>query len=93
MLFEMKWWMIAAIAGVILFMSINRSVRKPLLWMWYGILYTAIGGIVLFIVNLLGQYVPFHLPINPVTAFITGVLGIPGFCYLVAVKMVFLGGG
>ncbi|SEM85932.1 pro-sigmaK processing inhibitor BofA family protein [Lihuaxuella thermophila] len=89
---EIKWWVGAGIAGILFFMVMNRSVTQPLKWIWYGLLYSAVGGIVLFIVNLLGQYVHFHLPINPVTALITGWLGIPGLFYLIVVKLVFIGG-
>jgi inhibitor of the pro-sigma K processing machinery len=88
---EMKWWIGAGIAGILFFMVMNRSITQPLKWVWYGLLYSAVGGIVLFIVNLLGQYVHFHIPINPVTALITGLLGIPGLLYLILVKVVFVG--
>ncbi|WP_231633307.1 pro-sigmaK processing inhibitor BofA family protein [Numidum massiliense] len=60
---------------------------KPLKWIWLGLLYTAIGGIVLFLINLLGGLWDFHLPINPVTAFVTGVLGLPGLVCLTIVKL------
>ncbi|MBA4496136.1 pro-sigmaK processing inhibitor BofA family protein [Paenactinomyces guangxiensis] len=88
----MKWWLITGLGGILFFMAINRSVRQPLKWIWYGLLYTAVGGIVLFIINLFGQYIHFHIPINPVTALIAGVLGIPGLLYLVVVKLVLMGG-
>lgn len=88
---EMKWWLLAGIVGILFFMLMNRSLKQPLLWIWYGLLHTAVGGIVLFVINLIGQYVNFHIAINPVTALITGLLGLPGLMYLVAVKMFFLG--
>ncbi|TCS95434.1 pro-sigmaK processing inhibitor BofA family protein [Hazenella coriacea] len=87
---ELKWWLIAVGAGIIFFMMLNRSIKKPLKWIWMGLLYSAIGALVLFIVNLLGQVMDFHIPINPVTAMITGLLGLPGILYLVAVQLLFL---
>jgi inhibitor of the pro-sigma K processing machinery len=79
-------WILLFVVGVVVFMIMNRSIKQPLQWMIYGLLYTAVGGIVLFLVNLLGQQFSFHIPINPITAMITGVLGLPGFLCLVAVR-------
>ena len=86
-----RWWILIALLGILLFMGITRSVKEPLKWMSYGVLYTAVGGIVLFLLNLVGQYIDIEIPINPITAFITGSLGIPGLIYLVVVKFVLLG--
>jgi inhibitor of the pro-sigma K processing machinery len=90
----MGWqgWLIAGGAGILLFMALNRSVMKPLRWIWLGMVYTAAGGLVLFLLNLVGQLFHFHIPINPVTAMITGVMGVPGVLYLIAVKLWLLGG-
>lgn len=87
---ELKWWTLVVVAGIVLFMMMNRSIKQPLKWIWKGLLYSAIGALVLFIVNLLGQLVDFQIPINPVTAMITGILGLPGILYLVAVQLLFL---
>lgn len=87
---DIKWWIIIAVVGMLLFMVITRSVREPLKWMSFGILYTAIGGFVLFLLNVVGQYIHFEIPVNPITAFIAGSLGIPGIIYLVLVKFIML---
>ena len=90
MLIDIKWWVLFALLGVFAFMLMTRSVRKPLKWMVFGILYTAIGGLALFLLNTVGQYIQFEIPVNPITAFIAGALGIPGIVYLVLVKFVIL---
>ncbi|MFC7440244.1 pro-sigmaK processing inhibitor BofA family protein [Laceyella putida] len=87
---EIKWWGLALVGAVMVFMLINRSVTKPLYWIWRGFLYSAIGGLVLFLINLVGQFAHFHIPINPVTAFAAGILGAPGVFYLVVVKLIFI---
>ncbi|TCW39441.1 pro-sigmaK processing inhibitor BofA family protein [Laceyella sacchari] len=87
---DIKWWVFALVGAVVVFMVINRSVTQPLYWIWQGFLYSAIGGLVLFLINLVGQYVHFHIPINPVTAIVAGMLGAPGVLYLVAVKLIFV---
>lgn len=89
---EIGWWGLAAGGGLVLFMILSRSVIRPLKWIWFGVIYTALGALVLFLLNLVGELVHFRIPINPVTAFITGVLGLPGLLYLVLVKIFFLGG-
>jgi inhibitor of the pro-sigma K processing machinery len=87
----MKWWFIIGLVGIVFFMIMNRSIKQPLKWMGYSILYTIVGAIVLFIINLLGQYIQLHIPINPITALITGGLGLPGILCLIAVKWFIIG--
>lgn len=86
-----KWWMLVGILGVIFFMVVSRSVIKPLKWMWRGVMYSAIGGIVLLVVNWIGSFFGFEIAINPITATITGVLGLPGVIYLIAVHLFLIG--
>ncbi len=87
-----EWWLLLAVAGVILFMLISRSMVKPLRWIWYSLLYSAMGALVLFLLNLAAEWMEFRIPINPVTAFITGVLGSPGLVCLVVVKLFLVAG-
>ncbi|GGA58782.1 sigma-K factor-processing regulatory protein BofA [Kroppenstedtia guangzhouensis] len=87
-----EWWLLLAVAGVILFMLISRSMVKPLRWIWYSLLYSAMGALVLFLLNLAAEWMEFRIPINPVTAFITGVLGLPGLVCLVVVKLFLVAG-
>jgi len=51
---------------------------------YHGVL----GVISLWVFNLLGVSLGFHMPLNPVTALIAGYLGIPGVVLLVAVQRV-----
>lgn len=87
---DVKWWILIALAGIILFMLITRSLREPLKWMSFGLLYTAVGGLALFLLNLVGKSIDLEIPINPITAFIAGSLGIPGVIYLILVKFMIL---
>lgn len=86
------WWLLAGFVSLLLLMVVSRSVVKPLRWVWYGILYTAVGGLVLFVLNLAGDFIHFRLPINPVTALITGFLGLPGLICLIVIKLFLVGG-
>ncbi|NLB74053.1 MAG: pro-sigmaK processing inhibitor BofA [Firmicutes bacterium] len=49
-----------------------------------------LGGALLWITNILGSRFGFSVAINPVTAFISGTLGIPGVVLLIALKSLVL---
>lgn len=72
--------------GLLLLMIVARSIRKPLLWLWYGVVYSTVGALALFALNGVGQFFSFSLPINPFTAMVAGGMGIPGLIYLVAIR-------
>ena len=44
------------------------------------------GGILLLIVNLIGGFIGLSLIINPITAIIAGILGIPGVVLLLIIQ-------
>ena len=46
-----------------------------------------IGGILLYLINLVGAIWGFHIGINIITAVIVGLLGIPGAILLVVVQL------
>ena len=47
------------------------------------------GGILLYVLNLIGGIVGIGFVINPITALIVGFLGIPGVILLLLLKLVF----
>jgi inhibitor of the pro-sigma K processing machinery len=87
---EIKWWLIAGVSGVLFFMLMSKSVKQPLIWLWQGLLYSAIGSLIIFLINFIGQSFHFTLPINLLTAAAVGFLRIPGLAYIVAVKLLVL---
>ena len=46
-----------------------------------------LGGITIFLINLIGSSFGFHLGLNLVTSVIVGILGIPGAIVLVLIKI------
>jgi inhibitor of the pro-sigma K processing machinery len=64
--------------GMLLVVPIKMLIKL----VWNGIL----GGILLFIVNLIGNFIGISLAINPITALITGFLGIPGVILLLILQ-------
>lgn len=47
-----------------------------------------LGGLALWAVNLLAEPLGFHLGINPISAFIVGILGLPGLAGLSLLNLV-----
>lgn len=84
---SIQWWLIIGAAGMITFMLLTRSVKKPIQYFWYGLLYTAVGALCLFLLNLIGRGFGLELAINPFTSFIVGFLGLPGLGYLTVVEV------
>jgi inhibitor of the pro-sigma K processing machinery len=60
---------------------------KPIKLLWKIILNSVIGLVLLMVVNYLGAYFAFNLPINIITVLIAGFLGIPGILLLVAFQL------
>lgn len=74
--------------GLILLYVVGWVLLIPLKWIirliWNGIL----GGIMLFIINLVGSIWGITLAINPFSAIVAGVLGVPGVILLLLLKYV-----
>jgi len=47
-----------------------------------------IGGLMLWVLNLVGSFFAFQVAINPVTALIAGFLGIPGVILIVVLQYI-----
>lgn len=65
-------------AGILLIYLCGRFLLVPLKWILRLVGSSLLGGIVLLIINFIGGKFGIFLPINPVTAVIAGVLGVPG---------------
>ena len=51
---------------------------------------STIGGIIIFLINIVGANFNFHIGLNIVTALVVGILGIPGAVLLIILTL-FLG--
>jgi inhibitor of the pro-sigma K processing machinery len=49
-----------------------------------------LGGVMLWLLNLVGGYVGFHIPINVITAPLAGFLGLPGILLLIILQYFWL---
>nr|WP_295975639.1 pro-sigmaK processing inhibitor BofA family protein [uncultured Bacillus sp.] len=78
---------ISVLAVVILLLLLIGAPLKPIQFLGQGIIKLLIGALLLFFLNLLGNQMGIHIPINFVTSAISGLLGIPGLFALVAIDM------
>ena len=75
---------VAYAAGLFLIYVLGKLLIVPLKWVGRLLINSIIGGIVIFFINLIGGYWGIFLPLNVLTAVITGLLGVPGVvCLLI----------
>lgn len=83
-------YVIVLIGGLILLLLFIGAPLKPIRWIGGAVVKLLIGALLLFFLNLFGTSINLHIPINLVTTLVSGFLGIPGLCALVAIQYVFL---
>lgn len=73
---------LAYAAGLFLIYLLGKFLIVPLKWVGRLILSSIIGGVFILALNLVGGHWGIFLPLNLLTAAITGLLGIPGVVLL-----------
>ncbi|GFN35709.1 pro-sigmaK processing inhibitor BofA family protein [Tepidimicrobium xylanilyticum] len=68
------------IVGILLVIPIRLIVKL--------IINGVLGGILLLIVNLIGSFIGISIAINPLTAIIVGIFGIPGILLLLIIQYI-----
>lgn len=81
---------IAYAAGLILLYVVGWLLLVPLKIVWRFILNGIIGGIALWLLNLIGALIGITIAINPATALTVGFLGIPGLILILLLQLVLL---
>lgn len=83
----MRLDVVAAFAiGLLLLYVLGRILFIPLRLVIRLLFNAAVGGLLLWIANLLGRYIGVSVPINPITALLAGFLGVPGVVLVVAIQ-------
>jgi len=83
----MTWTTLLAYAfGLLLVYALARVLYTPLRWALTLVVNGLVGGAALWVLNGVGGLVHFALPVNPLTALIVGVLGLPGLILIVLLK-------
>lgn len=78
---------LAYLFGIILIYLVGRIFLMPLKLVIRLIYNGLIGGIMLWVLNLIGASFGFTIAINPITALVAGFLGLPGIVLLVLFKI------
>lgn len=79
----------AFIIAILAIYFVGKIFTLPIRIIWKLIYNGVIGGIMLWIVNLIGGSFGFTIGINVMSALVAGFLGIPGVILLVLFKMFF----
>ncbi len=69
---------VAYAAGLFLIYVLGKLLIVPLKWAGRLLINSILGGLAVIVINLIGGYWGIFLPLNLLTAVITGLLGIPG---------------
>ncbi len=80
-------WIIGSLSLLIVLLLIFGIPTKPLKLLGQGVIKIVIGALLLFLLNAFGSNFGIHVPINIVTATISGFLGIPGVAALTVIQV------
>ncbi len=79
----------AYVLAVMLLLVLCRIFIKPLKGIGLLLLHSVLGGVGLYIINLMTAGLGFNIGLNIATASICGVLGLPGLVLLILIKLLF----
>ncbi|HHU69154.1 MAG TPA: pro-sigmaK processing inhibitor BofA [Thermoanaerobacterales bacterium] len=74
--------------GIIILYIVGRILFVPLKFVFRLLINGLVGGLLLWLINIVGEAFGFAIAINPVTALVAGILGVPGVVLLIALKYV-----
>lgn len=83
--------MIIYIACICFLFLIGKIFILPIKSILKLVINSCIGGLLIYLINLIGGLFGFHIGLNYITAIFTGILGVPGVILLVILKVI-LGG-
>lgn len=75
--------------GILIICISARIFLVPIKMLLRLILNSALAVAVLFLINLAGPLINVYIGINPVSALVVGILGIPGLCVLMLLQIFF----
>ncbi|MFC0470349.1 pro-sigmaK processing inhibitor BofA family protein [Halalkalibacter kiskunsagensis] len=78
--------LISILVGLVVVLLVVGAPLKPVRFLGNVAVKLVIGALMLFFVNAFGSFIDFHIPINGVTAAVSGILGVPGVVLLIVVK-------
>lgn len=81
-------YMIGLVIIYVVGYALYKLFRKPLKLLGMLIFNGVIGGVALLAINFIGKFFDFSIAVNPITALITGFLGIPGIILMILLNSI-----
>ncbi len=78
---------IAYIACIFFLFIFGKVFIVPIRTILKLVINSVLGGIAIFIINLIGSFFNFHIGLNLITAIFIGLLGIPGAIVIIVIKL------
>ncbi len=78
----------AALFAAFVLYVLGRALAVPLKLAGLVLYRTLLGGVALLAINLVGRWLGLHLPVNPISSAVAGLLGLPGIGLLFALQRV-----
>jgi len=75
------------IASIVFIFIFGKIFLVPLKSIFKLILNGILGGVLIYIINIVGMLFNFHIGLNIITSILIGILGIPGAVLLIVVKL------
>ena len=83
----LDWNLVAAVVfGIFVLIIISRIFYKPLKLLLKALLWTALGGLAIYLYNFVGAIWGLAVGLNAISALFVGLMGLPGLGALVALK-------
>lgn len=79
---------IAYVVGLILIYVCCWIFIRPLKWLFKLLFNGVLGGLILVAINFIGSFAGLHITINPLSALITGLLGVPGVVLIIILQFI-----
>lgn len=79
---------IAYVVGLILIYVCCWIFIRPLKWLFKLLFNGVLGGLILVAINFIGGFAGLHITINPLSALITGLLGVPGVVLIIILQFI-----
>ena len=75
-------------AAIVFIALLVKVLSAPIRWIFKMLLNAVLGFVVLFLFNFFGDYIGLSIPINTVSALVTGIFGVPGVIVLALLQFI-----
>ncbi len=90
MLDGLDWNLVAAVIfGIFMLYFLSRIFYRPLKLLLRLLLWTVLGGVMIYLYNFAGAIWGLDVGLNVISAFVAGVMGLPGLGALIGLKYLF----